>query len=32
NRHGAFDYQSDSLITSNGRLHDAVIGALEGDR
>ena len=32
NRHGVFDYRSDSLITSNGRLHDAVIGALEGDR
>ena len=31
-RHGAPDYRSNSLITSNGRLHAAVIGVLEGDR
>jgi len=31
-RHGTRDWRSNSLITSNGRLHGAVIGALEGDR
>jgi histidinol-phosphatase len=31
-RLGASDYRSNSLITSNGRLHDAVLGALGGDR
>jgi len=31
-RHGAADYRSNSLVTSNGRLHAAVIGVLEGDR
>ena len=32
NRHGEANWQSDSLITSNGRLHGAVISALESDR
>ncbi|MFM7046357.1 MAG: inositol monophosphatase family protein [Actinomycetota bacterium] len=32
NRHGAPDWNSNSLITSNGRLHAAVIGELESDR
>mgnify|MGYP003337963945 CR=1 FL=1 len=31
-RHGAFDYRSNSLITSNGRLHDAVLGAVRDGR
>lgn len=31
-RHGAFDYRSSSLITSNGRLHDAVLGAVRDGR
>jgi histidinol-phosphatase len=32
NRHGTSEWRSDSLITSNGRLHDAVLGALGSDR
>jgi len=32
NRHGDTDWRSDSLITSNGRLHGAVLGALGSDR
>lgn len=31
-RHGTREWRSNSLVTSNGRLHGAVIGALEGDR
>jgi histidinol-phosphatase len=31
-RRGAFDYRSNSLITSNGRLHDAVLGAVRDGR
>ena len=32
NRHGEANWRSDSLITSNGRLHGAVLSALESDR
>ncbi|MFZ9075569.1 MAG: inositol monophosphatase family protein [Ilumatobacteraceae bacterium] len=32
NRHGDGEWRSDSLITSNGRLHGAVLGALGSDR
>ncbi len=32
NRHGDSEWRSDSLITSNGRLHGAVLGALGSDR
>ena len=32
NRNGEANWRSDSLITSNGRLHGAVLSALESDR
>lgn len=32
NRNGVADWRSNSLITTNGRLHSAVIDALGGDR